>query len=130
GAFSPRISQQEYSRLFEGNRVGFVSETDYESSGTIRQGSAYYAIVDGTSVALEQIFRREAPPHENGQVEQVSFSAMFKQQLGPNDSIYVQSIYDSTETGDARQLDDPATSFRSLHAQDEQSPFLLAGYNH
>lgn len=130
GAFSPRISQEEYTRLFDRNRLGFVSQTDYESNGTWRQGAAQYGIFGGAGYALEQIYRYEAPPHVNGDVEQMSFSALFKQQLTPNDLIYVQSIYDWTETGDARQLDDPASALTSLRATDEQLPFLLAGYNH
>jgi tetratricopeptide (TPR) repeat protein len=130
GAFSPRISQQEYSRLFERNHVGLVSETEYESNGTWRQGAAQYGVFGGTSYALEQIYRTEAAPHPNGQLEQMSFSAMFKQQLTPNDLIYVQSIYDWTETGDARQLEQPSDALTSLRARDEQLPFLLAGYNH
>jgi hypothetical protein len=130
GAFSPRISQEEYTRLFERNRVGIVSQTEYESNGTWRQGASQYGIFGGTSYALEQIYRIEAPPHPNGGVEQMSFSAQFKQQLTPNDMIYVQSIYDWTKTGDPRQLEDPNDALRSLRTTDEQLPFLLAGYNH
>src|SRR6185436_15983047 len=33
GTFSPNVSQQEYSRLFEGNRFGLFSSTEYLSSG-------------------------------------------------------------------------------------------------
>jgi outer membrane receptor protein involved in Fe transport len=130
GAFSPRISQEEYTRLFERNRLGFVSQTEYESNGTWRQGASQFGIFGGTSYALEQIYRSEAPPHLNGAVEEMSFSATFKQQLTPDDLLYVQSIYDWTKTGDARQLDDPNDSLRSVRATDEQLPFLLAGYNH
>jgi tetratricopeptide (TPR) repeat protein len=42
GTFSPQVSQQEYSRLFEGDRLGLFSSTEYFSSGDWEQrGSAY-----------------------------------------------------------------------------------------
>src|SRR5207248_4604699 len=44
GTLSPTISQQEYSRLFERDRFGIVSETEYLSRGAWTQSGAQYGI--------------------------------------------------------------------------------------
>src|ERR1041384_6927079 len=42
GPISSAISQQEYSRLFEENRLGVVSSTEYLSRGAWSQSGAQY----------------------------------------------------------------------------------------
>src|SRR5438046_4294142 len=41
---SQSISQQEYSRLFEGNRLGLSSDTTFRSYGQIRELASPFAV--------------------------------------------------------------------------------------
>jgi len=72
---------------------------------------------------------------ENGQqrpnedIEQLTVSAKFKQQLTPEDSVYFQAIYYDFESGDVSQYYDPAKAHRRLRVDEMQEPILLAGYH-
>src|SRR5204863_3059512 len=57
GALSQTVSQQEYSRLFERNRVGVVSSTEYRSNGDWEQGGALYGIFNNTAIAFDGFYR-------------------------------------------------------------------------
>src|SRR2546421_6259461 len=45
GTLSPAVSQQEYTRLFERDRVGFYSETEYLSGGAWAEDAAQYGVL-------------------------------------------------------------------------------------
>src|SRR6185436_3433200 len=59
GTLSPTISQQEYSRLFERDRLGVVSRTEYFSSGDWVQSGAQYGVSDNFSYSAEAFYRSE-----------------------------------------------------------------------
>ena len=55
GMFSPTISQQEYSPLFERNRLGVVSSTEYLSRGAWTQSGAQFGTFGNFSYDVEGI---------------------------------------------------------------------------
>src|SRR5262245_61000740 len=59
GSLSPVISQQEYGRLLERNRVGLVSSTEYLSRGAWLQSASQYGLFNRTSYALEGAYRSD-----------------------------------------------------------------------
>ena len=55
------VSQQEYSRLFEANRLGLSSLSEYRSDGQYHEQASQFGNIDGTSYALDLDYQ-----HNNG----------------------------------------------------------------
>ena len=130
GTLSPTVSQQEYSRLFDGPRAGFASATEYLSRGDWTESAVQYGNFGTFSYALEAFHRSLNGQQINNDLRQTSLSFQFKQQLTPSDSIYLQTIYTDTKGGDLAAYYDPARANPGLRFKETQEPILLAGYHH
>jgi len=130
GTLSQSVSQQEYSRLLERDRLGIVSSTAYLSRGAWRQDIVQYGEMGRTAYAVEGFYLTDPGERENQDVRQRSLSLQFKQKLGPADGLYFQAIVGDTRAGDLNQYVDPAQANPAIRVEDEQKPLLLAGYHH
>jgi Tfp pilus assembly protein PilF len=137
GALSQNISQQEYSRLFEGDHFGVISSTEYYSRGDWTQYGSQYGIIGNSSYALDGLYRSENGERRNSDFEQLSFSAKFKQQITPDDGLFVQAFYYGADSGDVQQYWDwdgsrsipPLPQF-NMRVRERQDPLLFVGYDH
>ncbi len=100
GTLSPQVSQQEYARLFDENRLGLVSSTEYRSSGDWLQNAAQYGRYGGTAYAIDMLYRYENGHRPNNDLEQLSLSLRLKQQITPQDDLYFQAIDYHAKAGD------------------------------
>jgi outer membrane receptor protein involved in Fe transport/thioredoxin-like negative regulator of GroEL len=133
GALSQTVSAQEFSRLFERDRLGFVSNTEYDSNGDWLQSAAQYGVLGNFGYALEADYRNNNGQRQNNDLEQLTLSLKLKQQIGLNDSVYFQSTYYNAEGGDLTRTYDPSNPayYRpNFRYQENQEPLLLAGYHH
>jgi tetratricopeptide (TPR) repeat protein len=144
GALSQHISQQEYSKLFAGNRFGVMGGLEYLSRGDWISYFSHYGVVDNSSYALDASHRTENGERPNSDFEQLTVSAKIKQHLTPQDSVFVQAWYYNSEAGDVAQYWDWDRSLRtdpfairnvprpdfSLRIKERQEPNLFAGYHH
>jgi tetratricopeptide (TPR) repeat protein len=133
GTLSQKVSAQEFSPLFERNRVGLVSLTEYGSNGDWLQSAAHYGILGNFAYTLEEDYRISNGQRQNNDLEQLTLSLKAKQQLGPDDSIYFQSVYYNADGGDLTRVYDPENPayFRpGFRFEENQEPLLLAGYHH
>jgi hypothetical protein len=130
GTLSQRVSQQEYSRLFERDRLGLVSATEYLSRGDWNQGAALHGVVDQTGFALDQLYRSRGGQRINDDLEQKSLSLQIKQQITPSDSVYLQAIRYEADGGDITQYYDPTSGNKAERISELQEPLLLAGWHH
>jgi outer membrane receptor protein involved in Fe transport len=133
GTLSQAVSAQEFSRLFERDRVGLVSLTEYGSNGDWLQSAAHYGVLGNFAYAVEEDYRSHNGQRPNNDLEQLTLSLKLKQQLTPIDSVYFQSIYYNADGGDLAQVYDPKNPahLQSRHRFNErQEPLLLAGYHH
>jgi tetratricopeptide (TPR) repeat protein len=129
GTMSPTLSLQEYSSLFEKNRVGVVSETEYLSRGAWTESGAQYGIFDGFSYSLEAFYRTDPGQRANNDLEVRQLSLTLKQQVTSQDSVYVQVKQFKAESGDLAQYYDPATANRQFRVKEEQEPIVGIGYH-
>jgi tetratricopeptide (TPR) repeat protein len=129
GPLSPAVSQQEYSKLFERDRLGVSSVTEYQSSGAWFENGAQYGTFGNTSYALEGYYRSDPGQRQNNDLEQRQLSIQFKQQLTPHDTIYVQATDARTKTGDLTQHFDQDSANPFVHTIETQEPIVLAGYH-
>ncbi len=130
GALSQTVSQQEYSRLFERNRLGFVSSTEYQSQGDWAQAAAQYGIYDNMAYAADVFYRSQNGWRPNNDLDQLTVSLELKEQVTPSDSAYFQAIYYRANAGDLRQLYDQNNAILGLRTKETQEPLLIGGWHH
>ncbi len=129
-ALSPYITQQEYARFFEQNRLGVSSSTEYLSRGDWIQTGSQFGNYGGSAYAFDAAFRSENGHRPNNDLEQLTLSLKLKQEITPQDSLYLQTIYYTASAGDVNQYFDQAMANPLLRMKETQEPILLAGYHH
>lgn len=134
---SQNISQQEYSKLFERDRLGASSSTTYLSNGDWQQDASQFGTVGNTAYAVDGIYRSFNGQRRNNDLEQSVFSAQLKQQLTAQDSVYLQVIYNNFKSGDLAQYynydkstnyDSASPNFQARQTE-KQEPNLFVGYH-
>jgi hypothetical protein len=130
GTLSQSISQQEYSKLFERDRLGISSSTEYLSRGELHQYASQFGTFGHTSYAIDAEYHSSPGQRINNDRQQLTLYGKFKQQLTPQDSLLVQTIYYDAEAGDLAQYYDPATASPTLRLKERQEPNIFAGWHH
>ncbi len=124
------VTQQEYTRLFERDTLGFSSSTEYLSRGAWNQYAAQYGTFLNSSYALEGNYLWDPGQHPNGGVETRQVSLKFKQLLTPRDGLFFQLQEFRKDSGDLAQRYDPSQAVAGLKVREEQEPDLLIGLDH
>jgi len=130
GVLSPTISQQEYSKLFERDRFGLISSTEYLSRGAWVQSGAQFGTFGNFTYDLEAFYRTDPGQRPNNDVEQRQLSALLKQQLTPQDSVYFQATHAELSGGDLFQYYDQGSAAQAFRFKEKQEPILTLGYHH
>jgi Tfp pilus assembly protein PilF len=130
GTLTPQVSQQEYARLFERDRVGLASSTEYFDNGDWVQSAVQYGSYQNFSYSLEAAYRSENGDRPNDELEQTALTVKLKQQFTPQDSVYFQASYYDAESGDVGPRYDPNNAILGFRAKEEQDPLLIGGYHH
>ena len=130
GTLSQTISQQEYSKLFERDRFGVASSTEYLSRGAWTQSGAQFGIFGNSSYSLEAFYRSDPGQRPNNDVEQRQLSLLLKQQLTPQDTVYLQAIHTKLSGGDLSQYYDQNGAARDFRFEERQEPILSLGCHH
>ncbi len=127
---SSQVSRQEYSSLFDRNRIGLTSDTRYSSDGAWAQNASHYGVVDRVGYALEANWRRSPGHGPNTDLEQFVGAGHFKIQLTPRTSLYVLASYATVDAGDTRPHYDERQASPTLRVQERQEPNVFAGLHH
>jgi tetratricopeptide (TPR) repeat protein len=130
GALSQNISQQEYSRLFAGDYVGFYSDTEYLSSGEWLENVSQYGTVGNTSYSLDAFYHTDPGQRPNNDLGEFDFSAKVKQQITASDSVYFQAWFSDINSGDLRQYYDQNEASKTLRVREYQDPNAFIGWHH
>ena len=129
GAISQTLGEQDYARFFERNRVGFVSSSKYLSRGDWIQSAAQYGRFDRFSYAAEMSYRSEQGDRPNEESTTTQVSVQFKQEISSRDSLYVQTLYSSSDQGDLTPHYSPTDALAGFKVKERQEPLLVAGYH-
>lgn len=130
GTLSQNVSQQEYSKLFERDRVGISSSTEYWSFGDWLQTASQFGNYKDFGYSLDVNYRSSNGQRFNEDLEALTLWGTFKYQLSPKDSLLIQTVYYDFEAGDVAQYYDPAMASRTQRVAEKQEPLLFAGYHH
>jgi hypothetical protein len=129
GSLSQHLSQQEYSRLFQENRVGFTSSTEYFSEGEVRQLASQFGTIGKTSYALDLDYNYKSGVRPNNELSRIEWYTRIKQQITEQDSLFLLAKYQDYSSGDNFQYYDPASARPNFKLTEKQEPILLAGYH-
>ncbi len=126
---SQNVGQQDAQRMFERNRLGVSSETEYFSNGAWSETGSQFGTFNGTAYSIDAFYRSDRGQQVNNDIEQRTISGQFKQQLTFKDSIYLQALsYDAT-SGDIAQRYDPASADPDIRVHEEHQPDIFVGYH-
>jgi outer membrane receptor protein involved in Fe transport len=137
GNLSQYVSQQEYSKLFERDRFGLSSSTEYFSSGDWNTRASQFGTFGNFSYAFDVEHRSENGQRPNNDLRQTTLYAKFKYQITPQDSLFLEVQGYDAEFGDVAQYYNqngripnvraPSPTFRG---SERQEPNLFAGFHH
>ena len=134
GLLSPAISQQEYSPLFERNRLGVVSSTEYLSRGAWTESGAQFGTYENLGYDVEGYYRTDPGQRVNNDVEQRQLSGTFKAQVTPRDTVYLQVQQYEANSGDLYQYYNPYSPTNGANpdfrVNEDQTPNVGFGYHH
>jgi tetratricopeptide (TPR) repeat protein len=129
GTLSQTISQQEYSKLFERDRLGVTSSTEYLSRGAWIEQGAQFGTFGNSAYSFEASYRTDPGQRPNNDFEETDLRLHFKQQITEHDSIYVKALYYNAEGGDLIQYYDQRSAIPGLRTEEKQEPILSIGYH-
>ncbi|HEX3719618.1 MAG TPA: TonB-dependent receptor [Verrucomicrobiae bacterium] len=130
GVLSPSISQEEYSRLFDRDRIGIISESEYLSRGAWTESGGQYGTTGDFSYDLEGYYRTDPGQWTNNAIEQRQVSLTIKEQFTPQDTFFGMVQQYSSSGGDLRQYYNITNVDTGLKTQEQQNPLVLMGYHH
>lgn len=129
GSLSRNVSQQEYSRLFEGDHFGVSSATTYTDNGDWTQEGSQYGIIGNLSYALDATYRFDNGARPNNELEQTYLTLKLKHQITAKDSVYLQVETFNQNSGDVQQYFNQARASKTLRVRERQEPNLYLGYH-
>ena len=127
---SQQLSQQEYSRLFEHDRLGFASATEYRSDGQWREQASQFGTLGKFSYALDLDYQHNNGVRPNNELDRLEWYSTVKFQLTPDDSLLVLAKYQDYHSGDNFQYYDPAQASRYFTYDEKQAPLIVGGWHH
>ncbi len=129
---SRQVSQHEYSRLFESERLQprVLSMTEYLSRGAWSEEASLYGHVGRIGYAFDVSYGTDPGQQPNGDFEQRTLWPKLQVQVTPEDSVMLQMWTYDAEFGDVARYRDPADASQTQRVHESQPPNLLAGYHH
>ena len=130
GGLAQTISQQEYSRFFVADHLGAFGNAEYSSHGDWIVDGGQYGVIGDTSYALSGSYRNELGYRPNNDLELWTLSAQVKEQLTPQDSLYLEVSTLSSRSGDLAQYYSQSSASQTVRVSEKQTPNVLLGYHH
>jgi tetratricopeptide (TPR) repeat protein len=129
GTLSQTISDQEYSRLFEGDRFSVASTTAWLSHGEFLQSLAHSGLVKNSEYSVEMSYRKDNGWRPNNELERSVALVSLKHEITARDSLFFEASLQNIDVGDVNPYYRQSSANRTLHFEEQQEPFLLAGYH-
>ncbi len=130
GSLSPTVTQQEYSKLFERDRLGLVSASEYRSSGAWQQTAAHYGQLGNLSYLLDATAGSDPGQRRNNDRDWRQVGLQLKHQFTARDTVVLQPLVYDARGGDLTQYYDPRRASAGFRFRESQSPQLVAGLHH
>ncbi len=129
GSLSQTVSENEYSKLLEGDGFGVVSATEYFSHGAWRQGLVQHGTYRRSAYAAELTYAQDNGWRPNNDSEQLAAAVTLKHELTERDSLLARVGYFDSEVGDVSMRYRSTAGNRGLRITERQEPSILVGYH-
>ncbi|MBI4664647.1 MAG: hypothetical protein HY735_38145 [Verrucomicrobia bacterium] len=130
GLLSQSVSQQEYSKLFETDGIGLLTDTEVRSDGQIHQVTSQYGTFGGTSYSLDLDYQHNDGVRPNNDLSRIDWYSQIKQQLTPQDTLFLLTEYQTYRSGDNYRYLDPSKEYSpSFRYDEEHKPVVVAAYH-
>jgi len=129
GVLSQTVSQQEYSKLFEADRLGVNSSTTYWSRGAWLENASQFGTIENVSYSLEDYQYSDPGFRPNNDINANDFTATIKAQITSQDTAFFQVERSDTYTGDVNQYYNQNSADHNIRQQEIQEPNLILGYH-
>jgi len=144
---SQNISQQEYSRMFERERLGLVTTSELRSDGQYREKASQFGAVGPVSWTFDLDAQHNDGVRPNNDLSRVEWYSQVKFQVSERDALFLITKYQDYHSGDNFQYFDPGAktfvtnlftsdvttnpAYRKDFKFDEyQKPIVLGAYHH
>jgi Tfp pilus assembly protein PilF len=129
GALSQNVSQQEYSSMFEADKLGISSQTGYWSQGAWMENASQYGRMGDLAYSLDGYYYSDRGWRPNDDFNYWDYSAKVKVQASPKDTLFVQAGQSQQQNGDVNQYYYNNNADTTVRQQEVQEPNLLFGYH-
>ena len=130
GVLSTLTAQQPYTKLFDQNRVGVVSDTTYLSRGSWFEQGAQFGTYDNFSYSFDAKYVSDNGQRVNNDNEKRDLSLTLKYQLTSQDTMFANVEQTDANYGDVRQFYDQQSAVSSLQIEHPNNPSANLGYHH
>lgn len=138
GPLSQYVSQQEYSKLFERDGFGLSTVTEAFSTGELRETASQFGTFGNLSYSLDAQYFYDNGLRPNSGISRTEAYATVKLQLGPHDTLFLQTKFGDLQNGDVfqrydqREVSRPGNrAAQTLDFRELQDPALiLLGAHH
>ncbi len=124
------ISAQEYSRLFEADKLSLANSAVARTDGMIHNRASQFGTFGKTSYALDLDYQHHDGVRPNNELESIEWYTTVKQQITPQDSALVLVKYEDYHSGDNFQYYDPRQARRNFSFDEKQEPILVGAWHH
>ena len=129
GTLGTEISSGDYSRLFEKDRFGLTSATEFHDNGEWTQSASQYGHKGDSAYSLDLNYLNHNGYRPNQDNEVIDLRARIKNQLSRKDSVYFDLDYNERERGDLRRVHSEDEIDPTLRSTEKQAPNVLLGYH-
>ena len=126
---SQSLSSHEYSRLFERNRLGLDTATEYRSDGQFRETASQFGRYDRFGWSLDLDYEHHDGVRPNNELDRLEWYSTFQYQIGPQDSALLLAKYQSFSSGDVFQYYSPTNARPDYNFDESQKPIAAVGYH-
>jgi Flp pilus assembly protein TadD len=135
GVLSGNISQQEYSSLFEADRLGAINQTQFFSRGAWLENGSQFGLFGDFAYSAEGYYYTDPGFRPNNAFDNYDYSLKVKQRLDAQDSVFLQAEQTHLASGDVNQYyyNNPAQPASPVQTQltqtSKEDPNILLGYH-
>jgi tetratricopeptide (TPR) repeat protein len=131
GPLSQFVSQQEYSKLLESDRLGGSITTEWRSDSEVRAAASLFGTYGKVSFGVDAYYRDDTGDRPNSAFTLEELYGQLKWQPGPDDIFYFLGKWQDQDGQDNFQTYDNQPLAPRVDFQENQEPgLLLAGWNH
>ena len=116
--------------MFERDRLGVVSTTEYLSRGAWTQAGAQYGTFGNFNYSFDAFYRTDPGQRVNEDIEARQLSLTTKFQLTPKDTVSLRVQQYEAESGDLSQYYDPRMASPDFRLREKRDPIVALGYHH